>query len=85
MKSRKYDIIVFGASGFTGKLVCEYFFKSNDGKDIKWAIAGRNENKLKKISKDYNVDYFLADSFDLDSLNHICSMSKLIISTVGLI
>ena len=83
MKSRKYDIIIFGASGFTGKLVCEYFFKSNDATNITWAIAGRDENKLKEVSKKYNVDYFLADSFDLNSLNHICSLSKLIISTVG--
>ena len=67
MKSRKYDIIVFGASGFTGKLVCEYFFKSNDAKNITWAIAGRNEYKLKEISEKYNVDYFIADSFDLDT------------------
>ena len=83
MKSRKFDIIIFGASGFTGKLVCEYFFKSNDAKNITWAIAGRDENKLEEVSKKYNVDYFLADSFDLDSLSHICSLSKLIISTVG--
>ena len=75
MKSRKYDIIIFGASGFTGKLVCEYFFKSNDTKNITWAIAGRDENKLKEVSKKYNVDYFLADSFDLNSLNSFVGIS----------
>ena len=83
MKNRKYDIIVFGASGFTGKLVSEYLFKSKDSKNISWAIAGRDEHKLKKIADNYNIDYILADSFDLDSLNHICSLSKLVLSTVG--
>ena len=83
MKNRKYDIIVFGASGFTGKLVSEYLFKSKDSKNISWAIAGRDEDKLKKIADNYNIDYILADSFDLDSLNHICSLSKLVLSTVG--
>ena len=45
---KDYDLIIYGASGFTGSLVVEYL--DNNYHDISWAIAGRNEEKLKKIS-----------------------------------
>ena len=45
MKEREYDIIVFGATGFTGKLVVEYIIEQyglKNNKLFKWAIAGRD-------------------------------------------
>ena len=42
---KKYDFVIYGASGFTGKLVVEYAIaKYLDSEDISWAIAGRNLN-----------------------------------------
>ena len=46
---RKYDLIIWGATSFTGKLVTEYLFNKYGSSKIKWAIAGRNLDKLKKI------------------------------------
>ena len=49
MKSRnnkKFDLIIFGATGFTGKLVCEYIKKKYSKSNLNWGIAGRNKHKL---------------------------------------
>ena len=40
MVDKKYDIIVHGATGFTGKLICEYLYNHLDIKSVKWAISG---------------------------------------------
>ena len=46
----KYDFVIYGATGFTGKLVVEYAMnKYNTNEDISWAIAGRNKEKLKEV------------------------------------
>lgn len=47
--SRQYDIVLFGATGYTGKLTAEYIAKSLPT-NIKWAIAGRSSNKLEAVA-----------------------------------
>ena len=88
---QKYDVIVFGASGFTGSLVAEYLSKKYGSiGSLKWAIAGRDQCKLEAISKDLslescgqNIDIIRADSFDVESLNIMAKKAKVICSTVG--
>ena len=84
---RKYDIIVWGASGFTGRLVAEYLFKKyGSNKNLKWAIAGRNSLKLGSVRKDIldsTVPLILADSNDSKSLNEMVKKTKVICTTVG--
>jgi short subunit dehydrogenase-like uncharacterized protein len=46
---RQYDIVLFGASGHTGKLTASYIAK-NAPTDIKWAIAGRSASKLEIVA-----------------------------------
>ena len=47
MSDREFDVIIFGATGYTGKLVAEYMRDEyGDDSSIKWAIAGRNMEKL---------------------------------------
>ena len=82
-KFKKYDIIVYGATGFTGKLVCDYLYSHKDTKELKWGISGRSEAKLLPLSNKYNIDYFIASSFDFEALNKVTSSTKLIISMVG--
>ena len=92
-KKYKYDLIVFGATGFTGKLVVEYLLKNYGiiNSQFTWAIAGRNETKLKKLNKSFfninkesvDIDTFVVDSFDSSSLDILTSSCKVIISTVG--
>ena len=82
---RDYDIIVWGASGFTGKLVAEYLFKKyGSNKNLKWAIAGRNSLKLNSVRKDIldsTVPLILADSNDSQSLNEMVKKTKVICTT----
>ena len=88
MNNKKYDLIVYGASGFTGQLICEYLSNHKDIANLNWAIAGRNTSKLESISMQFStenkkIDVLHADSFDKPSLDNITSQSKLIITTVG--
>ena len=50
-KNIKNDLIVFGATGFTGRLVVEYLIKNYglDNKNFTWAIAGRDKEKLEEL------------------------------------
>jgi len=83
---RKFQIIVWGATGFTGQLVAEYL-QNHYGKKIRWAIAGRNREKLQlvkeKIQLNESIQCLVGDSFDGDSLRAITSLTDVIISTVG--
>ena len=83
---KKFDIIIWGATSFTGKLVTEYIFKKYASSKIKWAIAGRNLKKLEKIRyqvADENIPIFIADSFDEESLSKFVKKTKVVCSTVG--
>ncbi|MCB0114057.1 MAG: saccharopine dehydrogenase NADP-binding domain-containing protein, partial [Caldilineaceae bacterium] len=46
--TRAYDIVLYGATGFTGRLVAEYLARKHDG-SFRWALAGRAEDKLRQI------------------------------------
>jgi len=88
VNNKKYDLVVYGASGFTGQLICEYLSTHKDALDLNWAIAGRNAEKLETISEQFSkeekkIDILYGDSFDKPSLDNITSQSKLIITTVG--
>jgi short subunit dehydrogenase-like uncharacterized protein len=48
MSSRPYELVVFGATGFTGKYTCEHIV-SHLPTDLKWAVAGRSESKLQSL------------------------------------
>jgi len=48
IQDREYDIVVFGATGFTGQLAAKYLARQY-GTSINWAIAGRSKNKLQEV------------------------------------
>jgi len=85
--SREFDVIVWGASGFTGKLVAEYLFENYGSiKDLKWAIAGRDLSKLESVRTEIGnetIPIIIADSCDLESLNSMTKRTKVICTTVG--
>ncbi len=93
MKNTKYDLVIMGATGFTGKLVVEYLLDNYglQNEKFSWAIAGRSENKIKILKKslvDYgsdveNIPVFLVDSFDEKSIDEMTSKCRLVITTVG--
>ena len=88
MSEREFDVVVFGASGYTGKLVAEYI-QSEYGENgsVKWAIAGRNKEKLEGIREELGLSADLSilevDSNDQDSLNAMTSSTKCVLTTVG--
>ena len=92
-KNIKNDLIVFGATGFTGKLVIEYLIKNYGTKNQKftWAIAGRDKAKLEELKQSFigidsqsvNIETYVADSFNSQSLDILTSSCRIIISTVG--
>lgn len=91
MQDREFDVVLWGASGFTGQLVAEYLAATYgvDG-ELRWAIAGRNRNKLEAIRQacapgadDDRLPILTGDSDDADSLADMAARSRVICSTVG--
>ena len=87
MDNRPFDVIVWGASGFTGRLVVEYLLQQyGTGGSLTWAIAGRNQEKLAQVLADLgneSIPIFLADSMDPASLHILAKQTKVICTTVG--
>jgi len=88
MAGREFDIILYGATGYTGALVAEHLFKTYGvGKDLSWAIAGRNAAKLAlvrdRIGAPASLPLILADAADPASLASMVAKTRAIISTVG--
>lgn len=88
MSSAKFDIVVYGATGFTGQLVAEYLtqhYKSD--KTLKWAMAGRSLGKLKAvrdvIGAPGNTPLIVADASDAASLRVMAEQTMSVITTVG--
>ena len=81
--NKDIDIVIYGATGFTGQLCVKYF--QSQGLEIKWAIAGRNLGKLQSVSKNLapDIEILVADSDDEAGLNDICLRSKVVLSTAG--
>ena len=82
---REYDVIIWGATGFTGKLVSTYMAKNYGGGNLRWALAGRSESKLNEVSANIggNVDLLLADASDPESLDQLVPKARVILTTVG--
>ena len=83
---REFDVIVWGATGFTGSLVVEYIYNNYKNKNLNWAIAGRSIEKLKKVrlkSADDTIPVISANSDDLDSLQSMVKRTKVVCTTVG--
>ena len=86
--SPAFDVIVFGASGFTGRLVAEYLnARHGVGGELAWAMAGRNLAKLAEVRDGLGIAATLplvaADAADADSMDRLVRQAKLVITTVG--
>ena len=90
MENRKYDIVLLGATGFTGSLVAEYFAQNVSFKKVKWALAGRNTEKLNAIKNKLiainpeceQADILQCNSENLSSLENVTAQTKIIVTTV---
>jgi short subunit dehydrogenase-like uncharacterized protein len=84
MAEREHDIVLFGATGFTGALTAEYLAQ-HAGEGVTWAMAGRNRAKLEALSERLGVDVPLlhADVTDDASLRAVAEGARVVITTVG--
>jgi short subunit dehydrogenase-like uncharacterized protein len=88
MSSSKFDIVVYGATGFTGQLVAEYLAANYKGDaNLKWAMAGRSKDKLATvrdvIGAPADTPLIVADSSDVGSLKAMVAQTKSVVTTVG--
>lgn len=91
MGERTYDLVLFGATGFTGKLVAEHLHaRIGANGPLRWALAGRNESKLEAVRRQLQgaspaqaIPLIAADSSDADTLRKLAGQARVICSTVG--
>ena len=87
-KSSEFDFVVYGATGFTGKLVVEYLqAKYSDNNEINWAMAGRSLEKLNQVKTDLGVSNSVkileVNSNDQASIEKMMEMTDCVLTTVG--
>ena len=88
--ARPYDVVLFGATGFTGGLTAEYL-AANGVDDLRWAIAGRSEQKLERVRRrlaDINpaladMALITADAEDATALAEVVATTNVVATTVG--
>ncbi|WP_417622209.1 saccharopine dehydrogenase family protein [Parasphingorhabdus sp.] len=85
----EFDVIIYGATGYTGRLVAEYMAQQYGVSDTapKWAMAGRSLDKLKEvrdlIGAPSDTPLVVADSDDAASIDMMASRTKVVLTTVG--
>jgi short subunit dehydrogenase-like uncharacterized protein len=86
---REFDIVVYGATGFTGALVAEYLLdRYGCDRDLRWAIAGRSHTRLEDLKEELgdratSLEIVVADSTDGTALAELAKRTQVVITTVG--
>lgn len=85
-EAREFDVIVYGATGYTGRLVAEYLAKNYTG-DLRWAMAGRSAEKLAAVRDEIgapaDTPFVVADADDPQSVADMVARTKCVATTVG--
>ena len=81
MSNRKYDIVLYGASGFTGRQTVEYCRQFAPA-GLSWAIAGRNRSKLDGVNL-AGADVLVADAQGESALDNLARQTRVVASTAG--
>ena len=88
--NKPFDIVLWGATGFTGQLVAEYLARHADD-TVRWAIAGRNQKKLESVRQSLTainpnlakLPILIGDSLDHASMQAMVSQTQVMCTTVG--
>ncbi len=83
-KTRNFQLIIFGATGFTGQIATKYI--DYHYPNLKWAIAGRNKDKLEDLAnlcKNNKPHIVIGNSDNKAELSHIASITKVVLSFAG--
>ena len=87
--NRQYDVVVFGATGFTGELVAHYLLERYGcDRELRWAIAGRSADKLDALKARLGdqaapLDTIVADSSNDAALKDLAGSTNVVLTTVG--
>lgn len=84
--AREYQLVIYGATGFTGGLATKYVSKQYLNSGLRWAIAGRSKEKLNKLAEqctDNVPGIIVADSGDASSLHKMASSTEVVVTTAG--
>lgn len=87
-EARTFDLIVYGATGFTGRLVAEHMLATYGvGRDVRWAMAGRSKSKLEQVRGEIGapaeLPLVIADVADAASVAAMAKSTQVVITTVG--
>ena len=95
---RDYDVVLWGATGFTGRLVADYLAERYGASDLDWALAGRDERRLGEVRDELaadhggeddgdddlaSLDLLVGDAFDRESLDAVAERTAVVCTTVG--
>ncbi len=88
---REYDLILWGATGFTGRLVAEHIAASPDAGALRWALGGRTREKLERVRSEIaaeggdvaGVDIVVGDAGDAASMKSVAARTRVVATTVG--
>ena len=89
MADTEFDIIVYGATGYTGRLVAEYLSNhyGQNSDAPRWAMAGRSQEKLEEvrdlIGAPADTPLVVADADDVVDLEKMCARTHVVLTTVG--
>lgn len=89
--SRTYDVVLFGASGFTGGLTAHYLLRAAAKRPLRWALAGRNREKLAAVraqlaqidARAAQIEIIAADASDAIALRAMAQSTRVVATTVG--
>ena len=79
-------MVLYGATGFTGKLCASYLASKRKDEKFTWAIAGRSQKRLEALINELNLDdvqWIVADSNDVKALTSLVNNTKVVLSTAG--
>lgn len=85
METKNFDLILIGATGFTGRRAAAYLH-DHAPEDLNWAIAARNPEKLKAVAQKTgrsDDQMFVADTLNRDEVDEVVSKARIILTTVG--
>ena len=88
MNTKPFDIVVYGATGFVGQILCHYLSDELRDPDLRWAMAGRSKTRLNQVKVSLGKPHgaircLVADAGDEDALRKMCQQTRVVISTVG--
>ena len=83
-----YDIIVFGATSFVGRILVRYLLDRHGAADggLRWAIAGRSSSRLEALKTEFgapSLPTIVVDAADAEGLRKLCATTRVVVSTVG--